>query len=263
MSPLVRFAVQSFLSYKALSWGGVSAYVWNRIIRPVLFVTMFAFMGRFAGDPSAAEAYIVGMAAVAIAATILDGILPMFTIERGAAVLAFLFVSSANRLVILSSRAVIHLVNGWVSVAISLLFAGVFLKLDFSRVDWVTLVVAILAISLSSTAFALFAGNFSLLLREWTDLSALLQGSVVAFTGAVIPVARLPGLLGAIGHALPLTAGLVAFRAAFQGAPVGAVAAPLAGEATVALAYAALSALVFAAVERHAKRLGSLDWEAA
>jgi ABC-type polysaccharide/polyol phosphate export permease len=203
------------------------------------------------------------MAAVAIAATILDGILPMFTIERGAAVLAFLFVSSANRLAILLSRAVIHLVNGWVSVAISLLFAGAILKLDFSRVDWVTLSAAILAISLSSTAFALFAGNFSLLLREWTDLSALLQGSVVAFSGAVIPVARLPGLIGAIGHALPLTAGLVAFRAAFQGAPVGAVVAPLVGEATVALAYAALSALMFAAVEGHAKRMGSLDWEAA
>jgi ABC-type polysaccharide/polyol phosphate export permease len=254
-------AAQSFLSYKALAWGGFSAYAWNRLGRPVFFVTMFALAGRFAGNPGAAEAYIIGMCAAAIPATILDGILPSFTIERNGAMLPFLFVSRVNRVALLWARGALHLANSWVSVGISLLFSAVILQLDCSRLDWGTLAASIAAISWSCTAFALFAANFSLLLRAWTDLSALLQGLVIACTGAVIPLALLPEPLALLGQALPLTAGLVAFRDAFAGAPAGAVAGSLTQEIFLGLAYAALAGLVFAGIEMQAKRRGSLDWE--
>ena len=135
-------------------------------------------MGRFVGDPTTAEAYVVGMAAVAIPATILDGILPSFSFERNAATLPFLFVSPANRLALLWARGLLHLVNSWASVAVSLLFAGIVLKLDFSRVNWATLALAVAVISWACTAFALFAGNFALLLRGYNDLSAFLPLSI-------------------------------------------------------------------------------------
>jgi len=255
--------VQGFLSYKALAWSGIAAYAWNRLARPILFVTMFAIMGRFVGDPVAAEAYIVGMAAAAIPATILDGILPSFSFERNAATLPFLFVSRANRIALLWARGSFHLVNSWASGAISLLFAWSVLRLDFSRVDWVTMATSMVVISWSCTAFALFAGNFSLLLRGYNDLSTFLQGSMVAFTGAVIPLSVLPPPAVVVGQALPFTAGLVAFRAAFAGASLDMVGGSLATEAIVGLAYAGLAALFFARLEMQAKRRGSLSWEAA
>ncbi|HEY3118287.1 MAG TPA: hypothetical protein VGK54_16205 [Chloroflexota bacterium] len=258
----IRFGVLSFLSFKALSWDGVGNYVWGNLARPVFFVTMFALAGRFAGNPSAAEAYIVGMVASAHPATIMGGVLAMFTIERNFAILPILFATSGSRFVMIWSRGLIHMGSGWVSVAVSLFFAAVVLKLDLSRLDWITLLVATAVIGFSSTAFALCAGNFALILRQWTDLRTLLEGSVVAFTGAVIPLAALPGAVAAVGHVLPLTAGLVAFRAAFQGDPVEAVTMPLAQEAAIGIVYAVLGALLFLAIERQAKRMGSLDWEA-
>jgi ABC-type polysaccharide/polyol phosphate export permease len=255
-------ATQSFLSYKALSWGGASAYAWNRLARPIFFVTMFALTGRFAGNPGAAEAYIIGMTAAAIPATILDGILPTFTTERNGGMLPFLFVSGVNRVVLQWARGVMHLVNSWASAGISLVFAAFVLKLDCSQLDWGTLAVSVATISWASTAFALFAANFSLLLRAWTDLSTLLQGLVIAFTGAVIPLTLLPEPAVTLSQALPMTAGLVAFRAAFAGAPLDAVADSVVREAALGLVYALLAGLIFASVERQAKRRGALDWEA-
>lgn len=263
LTGLANFRVQCYLSYKALSWGGLTAYVWNRLIRPILFVVMFALVGRFAGDPAAADFYVIGMAAVAIPATILDGVLPMFVIERNQKLLPVLFVSSGSRVVILWSRGLLHFLNGFVSLSVSLLFAAVFLHLDLSRTNWPLLACSAALIGASSTAFGLFAGNFALVLREWTNLSALLQGGVIALAGAVIPAASLPDPLRWVAQLLPMTTGLTAFRGAFTGAGFEHVASALLGELALGLAYAAAGALLFGFFEAASRRRGTLEWEAA
>lgn len=261
LSAPVRFGLQSYFAFKAFSWNGLTAFIWNSLARPVMFVTMFALMGRFAGNPEAAQAYIIGMVAAAHPASIMGGILPIFSAERNANLLPSLFVSSGSRLAMLWSRGILHMANGWLSVVTSLAFAIGVLRLEVAQLDWLTLLVATLLIGLSSTAFALFAGNFALILREWVDLRTFLEGTVVALTGAVIPLAVLPGAVAVVAQWLPMTAGLFAFRAAFEGAPLTATAGPLLREAAIALGYAVLGVSGFKVIEWQAKRLGSLDWE--
>ncbi len=263
VTTLSNFVMQAYLSYKALSWGGLTPFVWNRLGRPIFFVVMFTLLGRFAGNPAAAEAFIIGMAAAAIPGTVLDGILPMFTLERGFKTISALFATGASRTAFFWSRGPIHLVNGLVSASAALVFAGVLLGLDFSRVNWGLLAASALAISASVTAFALFAGNLSLVLRSWTNLSLLLQGSLIALTGAIVPIASLPVVLRWVSEVLPVTHGLVAFRAAFAGNSFAEAADGLLLELGVALAYGVLGTLLFGRFERQAKRRGTLEWEAA
>ena len=81
----------------------------------------------------------------------------------------------------------------------------------------------------------------------------------LALTGAIIPTERLPGPLGDIGHVLPLTNGLFAFRESFNGAGLAAVAEHLLLELTVGLVYAVLGYLTFRLLEREAKRRGAFE----
>ena len=216
---LSNFLMQTYLSYKALAWGGLTPFVWNRLARPIFFLVMFALLGRFAGNPAAAETFIIGMAAAAIPASVLDGILPMFSSEREFKTISAVFATGANRTAIFWSRGPIHLVNGLVSVSAALLFAGVFLGLDFSRANWGLVAASAAVIAASATAFALFAGNLSLVLRSWVNLSSLLQGVLMGLTGVIIPVASLPLILRWASEILPVTHGLVAFRAGFAACP--------------------------------------------
>lgn len=255
------FALQAYLSYRAAYWDGPFAYFWNLLIRPILFVVMFALAGRFAGDPQAVQAYTVGMVAIAIPTVAFDGILRMFVGDRNSRTLPFLFSASGSRLVLFWSRGAFHLLNGFVSAGVSLLFAALFLQLDTSGADWVTLALSIATIGVSSTAFALFAANFALLLRAWTQFSALLQGLCIALSGAIIPTGSLPPLLQWAGALFPVTAGLVAFRAGFTGVALPGVADVLAREFLLALTYALLGYLSFAWIEAEARRSGSLEWE--
>ncbi len=261
-TPIKNFFVQSFLAYKALSWSGPTPYVWNQLVRPILFVVMFALLGRFASNPEAAERFIVGMTAVAVPATVLQGILPMVTFERIGKTLPALFATAGSRAAIFWSRGTIHFLNGLMSLVVTLAFAGVFLGLDFGRVNWGLLGASGFTIAASSTAFALAASNLALVLRSWTNLSGLLQGMVVALTGAIIPVASLPWLLQWPGEVLPMTNGLVAFRAAFAGGGFGPVADSLLLELGVALVYGVAGTALFGLFEREASRRGTLDWEA-
>lgn len=54
------------MGYRALNWwSDLSVYLTSVVLRPTLFVLLFAMLGRFANNPEAAERYLIGMAAVA------------------------------------------------------------------------------------------------------------------------------------------------------------------------------------------------------
>lgn len=258
---LAAFLRQGYLSYRAFYWDGPSAYMWNLLIRPILFVAMFALAGRFAGDPGAAQTYTVGMVAIAVPTVAFDGILRTLPADRNWRTLPFLFTAAGNRWIMFWSRGLFPLLNGFVSAGVSMLFAAAFLQLDLGPLDLGTVVSATAAIGLSSAAFALFAANFGLLLRSYTQLSVLLQGVCIALSGAIIPTSALPGTLQWASNFLPVTAGLIAFREGFAGVGLGLVADALAREILVALAYALLGYVSFAWIEATARRSGSLEWE--
>ena len=78
-------------------------------------------------------------------------------------------------------------------------------------------------------------------------------------TGVIIPTASLPGFLSQVGHVLPLTHGLAAFRESFTGASVASVGNDLLLELAVGLAYAVVGFALFRIVESLSKRRGLLE----
>ena len=251
---------QAYLSYKGLFlWLNWHAYISNVFIRPVLFVAMFALLGRFAGDREAAEAYLIGMAAYSIPWILLGGLLQSFHYERAFGTLSFVFGSRGSRLINYFSRAGFHYPNAIISITASILFAWLFLNLNVGSVDWLAASCAVLLIAASCATLALFLGTFAIVFQDWFNTLAIASGLLLTLTGVIIPTAVMPGILGDVGRILPLTHGLAAFREAFDGAGVTSVGADLLRELFVGLGYAVAGYTLFRLLEAQAKRRGTLE----
>ena len=257
---MTNFLVQSYLTYRALFfWLNWPSYLGNVFLVPVLYITMLMLTGRFANSPLDSDYYIKGMAAYSTPFILIWGITQCNYYERVIGTLAYVLGSSGSRWLTYWSRGTMHFPNGMFTVVTSLTFAWLFIGLDFSSTNWLTLIASILLIGLSCTAFALFIGIFAIVIRDWLVISAAASGLLILFTGVVVPVDELPFFLPYLGDALPLTHGVAAFRGAFLGAGPAAVGGHLLWELAVGIGYGFLGYLSFRLVEVDARRRGAYE----
>lgn len=254
-----NFVTQAWLGYKALFyWSDLSPYLTAVLLRPAIYVLMFTMLGKFANRPEAAEQYMIGMAGVTIAMSALDGVLQTFSTERYSGTLYVLFSARANPWALYLARGALQFANALASAVVAIVFSWIFLALDLSHMNWMTLIVASLCISFSSTALALFLGNFVLVVRTYNEFAAMFQGAVMLLSGAIIPLSVLPGPLAVVGLLLPVTSGLPAFRGAFTGAPLDQVSSALVAELGVGAAYLLLGFATQRMFVQLAKRTGTM-----
>ncbi|MBA7673773.1 hypothetical protein ES703_81977 [subsurface metagenome] len=250
---------QAYYSYKGLfGWLNWPAYISTIIFRPFLNVALIALVGKFALNPEAAEAFIINMTAYQIPFIVLAGITNCVTRDRFFGTLQFMYFSRGSRTVAYFSKSVFHLPNAFLVVTIVLFSAWLILGLDFGEVNWLSMVVSILVITISSATAGLFIGNFAIIMSNWAMVYGVFSGMMLALNGVVIPIASLPGFLQPISQILPLTHGLVAFRQAFTGASITFVSNNLLLELLVGFIYAITGLLLYRLMEREAKRRGTL-----
>ena len=251
---------QIYLSYKALflwlNWPGV---IGNIVARPMLNVAMFSLVGRFAGHPEATQRYVLGMALYSIVEIVTGGVIQSFSYERGFGTLPLIYCSPASRWWIYAARSGMHYPNGLVCFVLSVTFGAIFLGFDYSRTNWALLVIAVIVVTLSSSAYALLIGNITLLYRNWTAIYSFAGSAILLLTGVLIPVSVLPVPLQALAQILPLTHGLEAFRAAFAGADITVATDALLWEIAIALAYGVVGFVSFRLIGEAARRTGLIE----
>lgn len=255
-----NFFLQAYLSYRGLFlWLNWPAYTSMVFLKPVLLVLLFGVAGRFASNPDVGRAFVIGIAAYSIANMVLDGVIQSLFYDRLFGTISFLFLSPVNRLLAFSSRALLHLPNGIMSFVVALLAAWLVLDVDLSSANWLSLACSVVAICLSCTGFALMAGSFAIVFREWINIRAISNGILLAMTGVILPVSSLPGLLSQTSQLLPLTRGLTSLRESLDGAGLVLVREELLLELLVGLVYAVAGFLLFRVFEARSKHSGSLE----
>lgn len=144
---------------------------------------------------------------------------------------------------------------------IVILYVVVFAIVPF-HLTWQTqALVPISFIIASSLGYSLIEGGLTLVWKRVELLHELLVGLMVFFSGALIPLDRLPGWMADIGRLSPIGQGIVALRAVLVD---GRSAFPLGGDggllwlAGIGLAYLLAGIIVFSLGEAAAKRRGSL-----
>jgi ABC-2 type transport system permease protein len=257
VDPLWRFAIQADATFRGLfAWFTPFPYISNIFIAPFVQIALFAFVTRFATGREASDAVIVGMAVLSLSWIINGGILQSFTNERSGGTLPVLLASRGNRLVAYWSRGALHYLDGLLAATVTLTAAVLVFRVSLANVEFATVALALAASAMACVAFALFCGNFTMILRNWLALNAAINGSMLSLTGVVIPRTSLPEALQALGSVLPFTNGLAAMRAGLEGSSVPDVASLIGAELLVGLAYASAGSLLYRWIEFRARVSG-------
>jgi ABC-2 type transport system permease protein len=255
-----KFFVQIGFTYKGLfHWLNWPAYISNVFLRPAVMIVMWAILGKFAIGTQGAQILILGMSVQQMNVIVTGGLTQSYSNETDYKTLTFFYVSPVNRLENFISRAVLHYPNALMSFVASMISAWLIIGMNFGTVNWVGFILVVLVIAASTTAFAQFVGMYALASKEWIPIFNIAGNFIGLLTGAVIPISVFPSVIQEVARLLPITNGLFAVRAAFSGAPLGAIYGDILREALTGITYLLIAFIAFLYIETWSKRTGALS----
>ncbi len=249
----------AILSYIAMFyWLQPQIYLASKIFLPVGQLLFFTLLGVYGGTQNAAF-YVIGNSIQLVAVSGIYGVTMSIGGERWTGTLQYLFASPANRLALFGGRALVHILDGMLGVAIGLICGILLFRLNLSRTDPLALILTILIATISTSGLGLVLGCLSLVSLNVWFFNNLVYFLLLVFCGVNVPLSVLPNWMQAISYGLPLTRGIAAARQIVDGASIAQVAPLLGGELLIGLVYIAIGYSMFRWFEFQAKRYGTLE----
>jgi ABC-2 type transport system permease protein len=259
---MYNFWIQTITYYRGLNdWYKGPPYFANFILFPVVQILTWAILGRFAISPDAAKFFAIGQMVSQASYSVLCASTMSYANDRWYSMLGLFYITPANRLVNFIARILLLYHIAIVSEIVCLVMIRLTTPVDFGLVNWPLLIISLLIINLSILAFAQFLSIFSIIFREWLNTLAFALGFILILTGIVMPLSIFPVWIQEIGKLMPITNGLVALRAAFDGQAFGAYVFDLLREVLTAIVYFFMGYFGFVFFEKVAKRKGIVDME--
>jgi ABC-2 type transport system permease protein len=254
------FVSGAWLAYLALfSWTEPASYLASKVVMPLCQMLFFTYLGISATGRDSAAFYIVGNALQVAAVNGIYGVTMTVGRERDEGTLVYLVGSPANRLAIFLGRAMFNVLDGMLAVVMGFTWGVLLLGLDLSVANLPGLVLTILITTASTCGLGLLMGSISLVALEVMFVNNTVYFLLLLFSGANVPLDRLPGWMQAISAGLPLTRGIRSARLLVSGAALAEVAPLLLGELAVGLVYALVGFALFSWFESQARRRGTLE----
>lgn len=248
------------LSYIGMfHWLRPSMYFSSKVVGPIWQVMFFTFLGTYATGEDTADFYIIGNAMQLVGINGIYGVTMSIAGDRYNGTLPYLFASPANRLVMFSGRAVVHIFDGMIGVLIGLAWGVAVLGLDLSQANPAGLLLVILTVAFSTSGLGLLMGSLSLITVNVMLVNNLIYYLMLVLCGVNIPVDRLPAWVQPISSILPLTHGLQAARELVTGQALSHVLPDIGIEIALGLVYGLAGFFVFRWIEMQAKRRATLE----
>jgi ABC-2 type transport system permease protein len=202
---------------------------------------------------------VVGNAVQVVALSGIFGVTMSIAGDRWNGTLPYLFGTPANRLTMFVGRALVHVLDGMISVFVGLAWGALLLGLDLSQTDPIALLLTILVTSFSTSGLGLLLGSLSLITVNVMFVNNLTYFMLLIFSGSNVDLSLLPAWMQVVSNWLPLTRGIQAARALIDGASIQEVAPLLNQEALIGGAYVLAGYLLFRWFEGQARRHGTLE----
>ena len=263
MSPLERYTrlyfIQAWHAYRSLfAWSTPFNYFVSKFGFSFFSMIMFVFLGKFVGldDPI----YIViGNILLIPSSNCLSGISMTVGNERQFGAMSYLLGSPAPRAPIFLGRGLFHILDSFITVAISLLVAIWLFHFSLADMNFLLVLLCVFITAFTTSGMGYIMGSLSLVNRDGWMITTTLSLSLFILVGANFPVSSLPEWIQPISYALPMTRGILAARQALAGASWGEVSGLLAGEIAIGVAYIAIGYWMFRLLERKSIVNGVLD----
>ncbi|GII65313.1 hypothetical protein Skr01_53980 [Sphaerisporangium krabiense] len=247
-----RVLTHAWLSYKGLfTWLNPWGYLSSRIVRPLALGAVFVSLGG--GAFADRERLLVGATLLTMSGSVLLGVGLAVGNERGYNTMGGLLAAPHRLPGTLVVRALPHVVDGLITTAMTAaIVAGLFgISLDAGQ--WLRLAAAVAAVGLSGAGLGLAASSYAVRYRDVFLVPNLSQVALIGLSGALVEVEHLPEVLRWVSAVLPVHHAMEAV------APGGGLAAGLAAELLVGVAWGAAGCALITWTARLARTRGSFD----
>ena len=253
------FFIGGLMSYRAL-FGFLSPWVFvpSLLVAPVFQILLFAYIGRNTGLADD-EFFVIGNSLQFASIPCLFAMTHTVAGERYQNTLGYILVTPAGRVSLFVGRALPVVLNGAFVAAFSLVVGSLLLEVEIAAPALAPLAVVVLVTAYSCTGLGLINAGLGLRIRETAVLSNVLFGILLIFTGANVPLDKLPGWMEAVSDWLPITHGIEAARRVADGASLGDVAGLVAWEAGLGTAFSVGGYILIRVMERQARRRATVE----
>lgn len=246
-------------SYRALfAWLTPWILIPTFLVNPIFQILFFANVGQDAGVGNA-KFFVLGNAVQYAAIPCLFGMSNSVGGERHSATLGLLMSSPARRIPLFLGRMLPVVVNGFGVSVVGLVVGALLLRIEIPASTWPLLVLSIAVSAVSCTGLGLILGALALRVRESAVLPNILYGVLMFASGANTPLSALPGWLDRLGRSMPLSHGILATRAAADGATMAEISSDLLTELGIGAVYVVIGLLLLHHYENASRRHATLD----
>ena len=258
----LRVSVSSAVfSFRAqFNWLNPSMWLTMKFVLSFSQMAFFVYVGIFSGGGASVISFIaIGNALQSLSWNTVFSVIQITGHDKWDGTLPLVLATPASRLPLFVGRAMVHVLDGLVSVAISFVFAAFVFGVDFTHADPFALTVTVLLTSFTMAGFGLLIGGFSFHFRNPMVFANIFTFILLIFCGVNFSVGALPPLAQPISYAFPLTYGVNAARQAISGTSLLAISPILAQQLVVGLLSIALGYVLFESFERSARKTGKME----
>jgi ABC-2 type transport system permease protein len=253
------FVIGGVTSFRALwYWLTPWIYVPTMLVAPIFQILLFAYIGRSAHLRSD-EFYLIGNALQYASIPCLFAMAQMVSGERFQNTLSAILVSPAPRIPLFLGRSVPVVANGAFVSAFALFAGALMLGVHLPASSLAPLVLVVLIAAFSCTGLGLINGAVSLRIRENAVLNNVIFGFLLIFTGANVPLDKLPGWMSFAAQGMPFTHAIKAARQLAGGRSLGDVDGLLGAELLIGVVYGVLGYAVLRWFETQGRKHATLE----
>ncbi|MDR2866687.1 MAG: ABC transporter permease [Methanomassiliicoccaceae archaeon] len=231
------------------------------MVVPSLFSMFFFYMiaGYATGDPDYQDFVVIGNAVQAIGMTTIYSVASIPGDQKHIGTMGSIYMSPSGLFSIFLGMSLFSILAGFISVAVSLVFAAFVFGVSMASMNVISVAVVILLTAISVGGISMIIGSVGLYLRTSAILANVFTYLGLILCGVNFPVTDLPGWAQKIAHCHPLTHAVEATRGAVGGSTVTDLADPILMMILLGIIFAVGSVLTFRFFEKLSRKKGRLD----
>jgi ABC-2 type transport system permease protein len=227
-------------------------------------MAFFVFVGKFLLTAGTASTDLIAYIAIGNAMQMLSwntvfSVVNITSQDKWSGTLPLLLATPAHRLPVFVGRAMVHVFDGMLSVAISFVFAVFLFGVNFGGANLLALLVVVFLTAFTMSGFGLLIGGLSFYFREPMVFANIFTFILLIFCGVNFPVKDLPQPLQVVSYIFPLTYGVDAGRKAIAGAALTDISLLLGEMLIVGFIAITLGYVFFRSFEHVARKTGRIE----
>lgn len=262
MSRLRVFFSSAIFSFRAqFDWLNPPMWLTMKFVLSLSQMAFFVFVGSFikGWEPDVIQFIAIGNALQSVSWNTVFSVVNITGSDKWGGTLSLVLATPASRFPIFVGRAMVHVLDGILSVVISLVFASLLFGVDFSHANILALAIAVFLTAFTMTGYGLLIGGLAFHYRDPMIFANIFTFILLIFCGVNFPVQDLPSAIQPISYAFPLTYGIDAARMAVKGGALTTILPILGQQLAVSLVSMMLGYFFFTSFERMARKTGKME----